>query len=151
MASGYGVQAWREFSREIEAAILSMKDERKDGFILGGKITGRFIELDAPDNLVVVGDLHGDLQSLQAILKDIYYNDFFKNKSNKLIFLGDYVDRGPDSLGVLFTCCRLKNAYPDSIFLLWGNHEVPAEFPLMKTELPIDIMRNFGTANARQI
>jgi hypothetical protein len=54
---------------------------------------------------------------------------------NKLVFLGDYVDRGPGSQENINFLSLLKLAYPEDIFLLMGNHEAydimsfsPADF-----------------------
>lgn len=40
-----------------------------------------------------------------------------------LVFLGDYVDRGPDSAGVLAAVKDLCDAHPDQVVALRGNHE----------------------------
>jgi protein phosphatase len=61
-----------------------------------------------------------------------------------MIFLGDYVDRGNDSIGVLYTLCYLKQKYPDSVILMRGNHESPAEFPFASHDLPYRIEDRFG-------
>lgn len=64
---------------------------------------------------LVFGDIHGCLKSLQTLWQHL------KPSSEKIIFLGDYVDRGPDSNGVLDFLIQIKRDY-DAIFLM-GNHE----------------------------
>lgn len=44
----------------------------------------------------------------------------------KMIFLGDYIDRGPQSIETMIYLLCLKIKYRDRIFLLRGNHETPA-------------------------
>ncbi|ATU07672.1 metallophosphoesterase [Methanohalophilus portucalensis] len=70
------------------------------------------------DSVMVIGDIHGDLKALDLILK-------MQKKINceRMIFLGDYIDRGPNSVEVLNKLFRLKIADPDKIILLRGNHE----------------------------
>ncbi len=66
---------------------------------------------------VVVGDLHGDFQSLERIVSNKW------SKDEGLIFLGDYVDRGRRQLDVVVYVARLKLEYPEKVILLRGNHE----------------------------
>ena len=75
-----------------------------------------FIEIDPP--FYVVGDLHGNFVDLLRIFSNIYMNGEIR-----IIFLGDYVDRGQYSLEVLLFLFALKNKYPTNIILLRGNHE----------------------------
>jgi diadenosine tetraphosphatase ApaH/serine/threonine PP2A family protein phosphatase len=67
---------------------------------------------------IVVGDLHGSLESLLGILfmygPPIGFN---------YIFLGDYVDRGLNSVEVLYIVISLKLKYSKNVVLLRGNHE----------------------------
>jgi predicted phosphodiesterase len=65
-----------------------------------------------------VGDIHGDLKSLVKIV-----NNFTEERVGSLIFLGDYVDRGQNSLVVLTYLMSLAIAWPNKIQLLKGNHE----------------------------
>ena len=60
----------------------------------------------------IIGDIHGCLRELDALLDRIPEHE-------PLLFLGDYVDRGPDSAGVIERCLREKER---STFLM-GNHE----------------------------
>jgi predicted phosphodiesterase len=69
-------------------------------------------------NVYVAGDLHGDHQSFEAILK-IYE----KNRNDSvLIFLGDYADRGMYGVEIITELSGLLNRR-DDIVALKGNHE----------------------------
>ena len=71
-------------------------------------------------NVVVIGDVHGQFYDLHEILKKFYdAND----QSQKLLFLGDYVDRGAWGTEIVLLLFTLKIKYPDRILLLRGNHE----------------------------
>jgi len=69
-------------------------------------------------------DVHGDADALIAYL-DQFIDDNFNIRQPKLYlaFLGDYVDRGEDSLKVLYLLARAKIANPARTILLRGNHE----------------------------
>ncbi|MEM4832062.1 MAG: metallophosphoesterase family protein, partial [Sulfolobales archaeon] len=71
---------------------------------------------------VFVGDLHGNLEDLRSVLSN-YDEEHLKSGNIKMVFLGDYIDRGENQLEVLITLLELKAEYPDSVFLLKGNHE----------------------------
>ncbi|KLO23634.1 metallophosphoesterase [Marinitoga sp. 1197] len=60
----------------------------------------------------IISDIHGMYEKLLKLINKIPEND-------KIIFLGDYIDRGPDSKKVLDLLMKLRNR---SIFLK-GNHE----------------------------
>jgi serine/threonine protein phosphatase 1 len=67
--------------------------------------------------LTFVGDIHGDSVRLSNLLSEIDGGD------RRLVFLGDYVDHGPDSRGVLEILVEVAHRKPDTVFLC-GNHEV---------------------------
>ncbi|EAX96055.1 Ser/Thr protein phosphatase, putative [Trichomonas vaginalis G3] len=67
----------------------------------------------------VVGDLHGDLESLVTIFEFQGYPN-----EQKYVFLGDYVDRGTHSIHVVLLLFALKCLYPENVFLIRGNHEL---------------------------
>ncbi len=69
--------------------------------------------------ILIVADLHGDMDALQSALRK--RSDL---GCDTVIFLGDYIDRGPSSLDVLEKVFSLKIAEPDNIILLRGNHEL---------------------------
>lgn len=133
-----------EFSQAIEQATAAMVAERKAGTIEGGAVKGGLVELAGVSRLAIVSDLHGDTQTLFRILDGL--GDFLSDKGNKLVFLGDYMDRGSDSVGVLYSICRLKSEYPDSVILMRGNHEAPAEFPFSPHDLPYEMEDRFGAS-----
>jgi serine/threonine protein phosphatase 1 len=78
--------------------------------------------LDDNQRLYVIGDIHGRADLLDqvalAIDRDLADNPA---RAATTITLGDYVDRGPDSRGVLDRLAR--NPFPTAYIALKGNHE----------------------------
>jgi serine/threonine protein phosphatase 1 len=70
-----------------------------------------------PGRTIAIGDIHGCLAALDALLEAIA-----PQPTDKIVAMGDYVDRGPDSRGVLDRLVRLKNEC--ELIPLLGNHEV---------------------------
>jgi protein phosphatase len=128
----------------IDRATKTLENERKTGRIVGGQISGGVVELQIPEKLVIIGDIHGDFKSFFKVLHNIDFERFLINPNNKMIFLGDYVDRGSNSIGVLYSICYLKQKYPDSIVLMRGNHEAPIEFPFSSHDLLFKIVERYG-------
>jgi diadenosine tetraphosphatase ApaH/serine/threonine PP2A family protein phosphatase len=135
-----------DFIQKIEQATAALQAERQMKSIAGGRVEGGLIEIHELENLAVISDLHGDSYSLFRILDEINYEKFLSRPKNKLVFLGDYVDRGSDSVSVIYAVCHLKHAYPDSVVLMRGNHESPAEFPFPSHDLPYRIKERFGNS-----
>ena len=65
-----------------------------------------------------VGDIHGCLDKVLRLLDFLNYDP----AEDRLLFLGDYIDRGPDSKGVIDLLLHLHHENPNNIFLM-GNHE----------------------------
>jgi serine/threonine protein phosphatase 1 len=83
-------------------------------------------EFGKDHRLYVIGDIHGRLDLLDRIVDEIK-RDIDKNPAPECltVTLGDYVDRGPDSRGVLD---RLRNnPFPSKYIALKGNHEALME------------------------
>eukprot|EP01063_Lacrimia_lanifica_P012078 TRINITY_DN1869_c0_g1_i1.p1 TRINITY_DN1869_c0_g1~~TRINITY_DN1869_c0_g1_i1.p1 ORF type:complete len:525 (+),score=204.20 TRINITY_DN1869_c0_g1_i1:67-1641(+) len=73
----------------------------------------------------VFGDIHGNFSDLSYFLDNIInFRDLQFTPSN-LLFLGDYVDRGPFGLECVLVLLSLKLGYPGQVTLLRGNHEDP--------------------------
>lgn len=76
--------------------------------------------------VIILGDIHGDQRTLEKILNIEKVEDWLGD-DHYIVFLGDYVDRGPYSLEVLNTVSCLVLDHPEHVFLLRGNHEGPRE------------------------
>lgn len=69
-----------------------------------------------------VGDIHGCLDLLEGLLEGIKVATARDERPPLILFLGDYVDRGPDSRGVIDRLIAVAESYPGARFLC-GNHE----------------------------
>lgn len=80
-------------------------------------------DLTEGQRLYAIGDLHGRLDLLREALTRIEGDLSARpHPRHQIIFLGDYVDRGPDSRGVIDTLIGLRDAGARASFLL-GNHD----------------------------
>ena len=77
------------------------------------------LKISAP--LYICGDIHGQYYDLLRVFDILNYPP-----TSTFLFLGDYVDRGKQSLECILLLLCLKIKYPDKIFLLRGNHESEA-------------------------
>ena len=75
----------------------------------------------------LIGDIHGHAQELKALLHKLGYepdDDGWVHRERKVIFLGDYIDRGPEqreSVNIVRSMVRAGNA-----LAIMGNHEFNA-------------------------
>jgi protein phosphatase len=126
---------------EKTTELLRKEKERTENF----SVSDRLVTLENSEEAVVIGDLHGDLESLSLILKK---NRFLEKTEQStrlaLIFLGDYGDRGEYSVEVYYVILRLKLAFPSQVVLVRGNHEAPRNLMAMPHDLPFQLRRKLG-------
>lgn len=86
-------------------------------------------------DFLVIGDLHGDLDSLLKILEN--------RENEKIVFLGDYGDRGNYQVEVYYFILKLKESLKKDVILLKGNHEY-VEIPFAPHDFPRALLSKFG-------
>jgi serine/threonine protein phosphatase 1 len=92
-----------------------------------------------------IGDIHGRLDLFNALIAAIEANDAERGVADTtIVLLGDLVDRGPDSAGVLDTARRLQARR--NVRIIAGNHE---EMFLQSLE-DADILRHFLRYGGRE-
>jgi serine/threonine protein phosphatase 1 len=68
---------------------------------------------------LVVGDIHGKYDLFIRLLEEMEYSP----GADRLVLIGDLVDRGENSSAVVTKAMELKKADPDNVVILRGNHE----------------------------
>ncbi|CAJ1426780.1 unnamed protein product [Effrenium voratum] len=90
------------------------------------------LSLSGQSKVAIFGDIHGNFQGFKCLLMQLA-KDAGQEKSEsqilseppseKVLFLGDLVDRGDANVDVLLTVLAWKVQFPDRVFVLRGNHE----------------------------
>ena len=75
----------------------------------------------APRLTFAIGDIHGCLDKLRRLLAACEAHA--AGRPARFVCLGDYIDRGPDSRGVVELLMRRQQAQPGTMVCLRGNHE----------------------------
>jgi serine/threonine protein phosphatase 1 len=88
----------------------------------GRRAKPRAHRLPEGTRVYAIGDVHGCLDELNRLLDAIEKDLLGRNVRAQLIFLGDLVDRGPNSAGVIERVLQGRLPGDDSLFLM-GNHE----------------------------
>jgi len=81
----------------------------------------RIANLENYERLFICGDIHGCIEIFAPLIEHIFTVEKFTEK-DQLVFLGDYIDRGEDSKGVVDILLDIKKTFPKTVFLR-GNHE----------------------------
>ena len=100
-----------------------------------------------------ISDIHGHAATFKALLQKINFS-----KSDQLYLLGDYVDRGPDSKGVIDHIFELKEQ-GHQLYCLKGNHEATMVKAITEEETRQNwlyyggqtTLESFGVSDIRQI
>jgi diadenosine tetraphosphatase ApaH/serine/threonine PP2A family protein phosphatase len=140
------------FVKTVENAIDLLRGE--SGRLGNLAVSERLVKLEPLGEALVIGDLHGDLDSLVKILESSGFTQkMTQRKDATLIFLGDYGDRGAYSAEVYYTVLKLKLAFPEQTVLLRGNHEGPEDLLASPHDLPMQFQfrfkENWRTAYAK--
>lgn len=77
-------------------------------------------------HILVLGDIHGQYTDLMRWFRMGGMPSDGDDRDWSYLFLGDYIDRGPQSLEVIALLFAYKVKYPERIWLLRGNHECVA-------------------------
>ena len=121
-----------QYISEIEVKLLCEK--AKELFIEESNVQS----IDAP--ITICGDIHGQFDDLTEL-----FNKGGKCPDTNYLFMGDFVDRGFNSVETFLLLLALKVRYPDRITLIRGNHE-----PRQITQVYgfyDECMRKYGSIN----
>jgi len=94
-----------------------------------------------------VGDIHGSLDKLTRLIAAC--RQHADGREMILVFLGDYIDRGPDAAGVVRFILELQADLPSRVVALMGNHEAMA-LGVFDGAIPVSAwLSNGGAATLR--
>jgi len=104
----------------------------------------------ASERIYVIGDIHGRLDLLERAIAAIRRDVEEHGPAALTVTLGDYIDRGPHSRGVLDRL--IENPFPTSYVALKGNHETllegfladPATGPYWRQQGGLETLRSYG-------
>lgn len=99
--------------------MFQMLRPKRDRQVLAGPAS-----VGADRRVYAIGDIHGRLDLLVELLDMIGRDDWRRKQreDTSLVFLGDYVDRGPNSRQVIDFIIKLRDQWPN-VTCLMGNHE----------------------------
>ena len=104
-----------------------------------------------------VGDIHGALHKLQSLIARC--EQHADGRALRFVFVGDYIDRGPQSCGVIQTLIALEQKMPDAVVALKGNHEamllaiIDGDFPAADwlPQCGAQTLLSYGVSDARDL
>lgn len=107
--------------------------------------------------IYAIGDIHGALNKLRKLIAQC--KQHADGRSMTIVFLGDYIDRGPESAGVISTVIELQSEHGERVIALKGNHEAialnvidgtaPAHY--WSAQGGAATLRSYGVQSAREL
>lgn len=102
-----------ENSKILHENVLTQLSQKARAVLLNQPM---LLELESP--IKICGDIHGQYTDLLKIFQLCGYPPY-----TNYLFLGDYVDRGKNSIETIALLFAFKIKYPENFFILRGNHE----------------------------
>lgn len=104
-----------------------------------------------------IGDIHGALHKLETLVARC--REHAGGRAMTFVLLGDYIDRGPQSSGVIGYLIGLRDENPENVVTLMGNHEAMLLSIIDGTFAPEDwlwqggtqTLQSYGVEDARQL
>lgn len=110
--------------------------------------------MNLPSGYDIIGDIHGQADALQALLKKLGYHDWggvwrYPGRTRQVIFVGDYIDRNANARRVLDIVRRMTES-GDALAVM-GNHEFDAvAYHTLDPERPGEYLRPHSEAKREQ-
>ncbi|WP_018261021.1 metallophosphoesterase family protein [Methylobacterium sp. WSM2598] len=112
--------------------------------------------MDGEGLTYAIGDIHGCADQLDRLLAEIEVHR--AGRPRRIVCLGDYVDRGPDSARVIATLRALQEREPGQVTCLKGNHEAMLLGALSGADEPLwlfnggrAVLASYGVARVDQL
>ncbi len=93
-----------------------------------------------------IGDIHGSLDKLERLM--LRCEQDAAGQPATFVFLGDYIDRGPNSSGVIAYLLEMQSRFGERVIALKGNHEAMA-LSAVDGEVPLRMWFAQGGGEAR--
>jgi len=105
-------------------------------------VRGKLVRLPEKGEALILGDLHGDLNTFHRILRETKFIEKVREGRRLfLVCLGDYIDRGPGQVELMKELLMLLVAHPGNGVLLLGNHEGPRDLKVSPQYAVLEIGR----------
>lgn len=115
--SGEAAARWDRASRPIRWFCSSLPDDDPDSSIQQVASKSRSCSRIMTQRTIAIGDIHGCAAALEAVLQEIR-----PSANDRIVTLGDYIDRGSNSRGVIEQLLQLRERC--ELVPLIGNHEL---------------------------